>query len=241
MARFRAHFSVDMTDLRSSIGRTIYADEDVLVVRDGREDTYYFGNFSYPGGEWKGTIERVFFYYDDIEWGSITGLDLSTRYATVGASREAAYRRALADDDVLLGSAYADGLVGYAGDDRMNGGSGDDLLVGGRGDDRIAGGGGSDDLRGQAGRDALAGGRGDDRLAAGDGADLFVFGGDDGTDQILDFRNRLDKIAIDDGARRFGQLEIEKDGDDVVVAFDDTQIVVRDVSLRSIGAEDFVF
>ena len=241
MARFRAHFSVDMTDLRSSIGRTVYADEDLLVVRDGREDTYYFGDFSYPNSEWKGTIKKVFFFYDDIEWWSISGLNLSTRYATIGATREEAYRRALADDDILVGSAYADGLVGYAGDDRMNGGSGDDLVAGGHGHDRLMGGGGDDYLRGQQGRDMLQGGRGDDRLVGGDGGDTFVFGRADGEDRILDFRNWADKIAIEGGARRFDQLDLSKVGDDVAVAFEDTVIVIADVALRSIGAEDFIF
>ena len=59
--------------------------------------------------------------------------------------------------------------------------------------------------------------------------------------RILDFTNRADKIEIEEGARRFDQLEILKDGEDVVVAFGDTVITIRDVAARSIGAEDFLF
>ena len=50
-----------------------------------------------------------------------------------------------------------------------------------------------------------------------------------------------DRIEILDGARRFYQLDIEKAGSDVRVSFDDTVILVEDVALRSIGAEDFIF
>jgi Ca2+-binding RTX toxin-like protein len=241
MARLRANLGVDMTDLSTTVGRTIFADEDTVVVRVGRADTYYFGEFSYPGGEWDGTIERVFQYYRGVEWWSVTGLDLSTRYATVGATRAQAYRRALSDDDVLVGSAYADKLVAYAGNDQVRGGKGDDLLMGGVGGDQLLGGTGDDRLNGQRGRDVLDGGDGDDRLAGGDRADRFVFDGNDGSDTITDFGARLEKIVIESGARRFDQLDVFKNGDDVCVAFDDTLITLRDVFLKSVGPEDFIF
>ena len=82
---------------------------------------------------------------------------------------------------------------------------------------------------------------GDDKLTGGAGADRFAFDGADGEDQILDFTNRADKIENEEGARRFDQLGILKDGEDVVVAFGDTVITIRDVAVRSIGAEDFLF
>lgn len=94
-----------------------------------------------------------------------------------------------ADDDLLVGTPWADDIDGLAGDDNIDGRSGDDVIAGGDGDDHILGGaghdtifggGGNDILLGQAGDDHLFGGDGDDRLYGGEGDDLLDGGaGDD--------------------------------------------------------------
>ena len=241
MAKLHANFSVDMRDLASAIGEVSQSDDHTLVVSHGQDETYYLGDFSYPDGAWKGTIEKVFVSFRGVEWWGVTGIELDTRFATAGADQEAAYRRAFSGNDGILGSGQVDRLIGYAGNDRLNGRGGDDLLSGGRGNDRLLGSAGSDILGGQGGRDVLKGDQGDDRLTGGKGADIFVFGGSDGADRITDFRNGTDRIEIEDGAGRFDQLEIVRKGDDVSVAFDGTVILIADVALRAIGAEDFIF
>jgi Ca2+-binding RTX toxin-like protein len=104
-------------------------------------------------------------------------------YATAGTTREAAFRKTFAGDDILNGSGYRDALVAYAGNDLMRGGRGSDALNGGTGHDRVFGQTGNDLLVGGAGRDTLAGGGGNDRLRGGILRDVFVFGGADGRDR----------------------------------------------------------
>ena len=188
MAKVRTYVSLDMTDLSAQIGRVTYYDNRTLVISVGQNDTYYLGDFTYPGLSWKGTIEKIVTYEQGKETGWVTGLDLDTKFATAGTSRDAAYRRALAEDDVIIGSIEGDILVGYAGRDRMNGGGGDDELLGKVGDDELLGSGGADNLKGNDGKDRLQGGRGADRLSGGEGGDRFVFSDSDGVDQVTDFQ-----------------------------------------------------
>ena len=223
MARLRASYSVDMTDFSTAVGRVIFSDDDTLVVRSGQTETHYLGDFSYPNRGWEGIIEAVSVFHRGVEQWAVTGIDLGTRFATAGADREAAQRRAFSGDDVLIGSGQDDKLIGYAQDDRVSGGGGNDLLIGGDGNDILVGGRGRDALRGQDGTDVLGGGQGNDRCAGGAGADRFVFGGSDGVDRIEDF-DRTDRIEILDGARRFYQLDIERAGSAVRVSFDQTVI-----------------
>ena len=211
-----------------------------MVTADDTE-TVYEGRFTYPDGQWTGIIERLFVYHDGDTWLEVTGLDLTTEQATEGADIGEAYRIALSGDDSLTGSYEADTLLAYGGADRLTGRGGDDDLSGGTGADTLTGGNGDDTLRGQRGADRLAGGRGDDVLVGGVGADTFVFGAVGGSDAIAGFRNGQDAIEIASGARRHGQLEVTRHGDDVTVAFADTIVTIEDVALRQIGAEDFVF
>jgi Ca2+-binding RTX toxin-like protein len=159
-----------MTDRTSTIADVEYADSTLVVVGDYVSETYYFGDFSYPNGQWKGTITAIFGYFYGEEQWHVTGLSLSTRYATAGTTTEAAYRAAFFADDTMIGSQEDDKLVGYAGNDLLTGRSGNDHLWGSAGDD---------DVLGQLGSDVLNGGAGDDLLDGGFGADLMLGGYDD--------------------------------------------------------------
>jgi Ca2+-binding RTX toxin-like protein len=92
-------------------------------------------------------------------------------------------------NDLLRGGAHSDTLFGGNNNDTLYGDSGNDLLDGGGGEDLLLGGPGNDSLRGRAD---------DDTLTGGDGADRFVFGNGDDRDQITDFQNNTDTIALDD-------------------------------------------
>ncbi|MBL8660604.1 MAG: hypothetical protein JNM75_12705 [Rhodospirillales bacterium] len=96
-------------------------------------------------------------------------------------------------DNVIIGTSYADGLDGRGGNDRIFGDYGDDLIYGGSGNDSLAGqagndtlwggvgndhlggGTGNDTLYGEAGVDALTGRQGADTLSGGGGNDRFVY------------------------------------------------------------------
>lgn len=100
----------------------------------------------------------------------------------------------------ITGNAYANLLQGYDGDDRLYGNDGNDTMHGGSGNDSLAGGNGDDRFVGGAGNDLLSGGL---------GADLFDFHA--GRDTILDFRNDVDTLRVDDalwggGARSADQI-----------------------------------
>ncbi len=241
MAKLSAYYSVDMTDLGFKIGETVYASDDLLVISVGSQDTYYFGEFTYPNNNWKGTIGKVQIYESHELTVSVSGLNLNTRYATAGSTTDAAYRKAFAGDDVLRGSQFNDRLVGYAGDDKMVGRGGKDELRGLAGADSLDGGRDADRLSGGAGRDLIRGGHGDDKLWGGADRDIFVFDRSDGEDQIADFVDGEDKIEIESGASRFGQLDIRDVGRHVEIAFDDTVILVRNADADDFSARDFLF
>lgn len=95
----------------------------------------------------------------------------------------------------LAGTKGRNVLLGNDGDNRLDGGGGRDKLVGGGGTDHLDGGNGRDVLKGNGGADRLDGGGGNDKLIGGGGADTFVFSA--GRDQIRDFRDNRDTIAID--------------------------------------------
>ncbi len=84
-------------------------------------------------------------------------------------------------------------ITGLGGADRLNGKSGDDLLDGGKGNDTLIGG---------AGDDTLIGGPGFDRLRGKAGADVFVLETGAGFDEILDYRDGIDKLGSEIPFRR---------------------------------------
>jgi Ca2+-binding RTX toxin-like protein len=93
---------------------------------------------------------------------------------------------------------------------------------------------GNDTLDGGSGNDTLNGGGGDDLLTGGVGADVFVFGGDDGQDEITDF-TAGDKIKLTGGAPADIASYL---GTDTIV-FGDTIIIASNGHL--FGASDFIW
>ncbi|ELS04701.1 putative calcium-binding protein,FG-GAP repeat protein [Xenococcus sp. PCC 7305] len=112
-----------------------------------------------------------------------------------------------AGNDDLTGGLGGDTLRGGAGNDSLKGNSGFDLLSGNNGNDVLAGGNGNDVLRGDAGSDRLDGGQGNDTVFGGQGADFFILRAGAGTDNIVDYRDGIDKFVLADGLT-FGQIEI---------------------------------
>lgn len=152
--------------------------------------------------------------------------------------------------DILTGGAGADRLNGDQGDDALGGGLGDDRHNGGGGNDTINGGGGRDLLLGQAGNDRLFGGAGNDTLRGGSandflngggGADRFVFAPREGRDVIDGFQDGLDKILILGPVNSFAGLNVSQSGDNAVIRFSGTTVIVRDTDADDLGAADFLF
>ncbi len=143
--------------------------------------------------------------------------------------------------DNLSGGGGKDRLDGNGGRDTLEGGGGKDALNGGGGKDMLDGGGGKDDLDGGGGRDTLEGGRGKDELTGGGGRDFFLFSTGDGFDTITDFRDRQDRIMIENGAEAFDDLTITQVGADARVRFANVRIDVEDTDVSTLTAADFIF
>ncbi|MEM6744578.1 MAG: hypothetical protein AAF676_12695 [Pseudomonadota bacterium] len=141
----------------------------------------------------------------------------------------------------LDGRGGGDRLLGKGGDDRMDGGGGKDFLRGRGGADRLEGDGGEDRLIGDGGRDVLDGGRGADRLTGGAGRDRFEFGRKAGRDVVTDWRDGEDKLSIEAGAKRFGDLEFTERRKFVDVDFGQGVARLMGAELDDLGRSDFVF
>ncbi|WP_343712574.1 calcium-binding protein [Inquilinus sp.] len=124
-----------------------------------------------------------------------------------------------------------------------------DTLFGGNGNDTLSGGNGSDNLVGGAGADRLIGGSGDDWMMGGTGNDVFAYNTRSfNSDTIADFNTDGDKIDLAFlNVGDFGSLQpfMQQDADDVVIQLgynSDTEVIrLKNVSLASLGASDFVF
>ena len=147
-----------------------------------------------------------------------------------------------AGDDYVFGSGGSDHIVGGSGDDTLSGGVGRDILIGGSGRDLLVGERGNDVLNGGALKDVLVANTGNDRLIGGKGGDTFVFRHRDGRNIISDFGNGNDQIEIQHGARSMAQLYFTQSGDDVIVSFAHTTLIVRDWQVDDLQNEDhFLF
>lgn len=229
-----------MTDTRTRIGETTYADDRYVMIETGRYTTVYIGDFEYPDGRLAGTIRGMEAYYDDVMTFAVRNISLDARYGNVGSSRSEAYQLALKGNDRLFGSTGDDKLLAFAGADILKGAAGDDILAGGSGADRVFGGSGNDVLRGGDDADLLRGGGGRDVHIGGAGADRFVFGSHEGSDRVRDFQNGVDRLEIL-GGTTFSDLEIAKAGSSVTISFEHTVITLDHTRLAAIGVEDFLF
>lgn len=151
-------------------------------------------------------------------------------------------------DDLAKAGSGNDRAIGGSGRDRLFGQAGNDKLIGGGNADRLVGGGGRDVLRGGGDRDILNGGGGDDRLF-GDAGDDVIFTGagrdrvvirqNQGFDTVKDYRDGQDKIDL--VGISFGQLTLQRQGDDVLVKLGNSNLLLlEDVSLSQLNATDFI-
>jgi Ca2+-binding RTX toxin-like protein len=102
-------------------------------------------------------------------------------------------------NDVINAQGGNDNIDGLGGHDLLRGGDGDDSLYGSAGDDSLYGDAGNDFLVGGNGNDVLWGGAGNDRLLGENGKDTFVIASGEGTDEILGFKVKQDKIGLANG------------------------------------------
>jgi Ca2+-binding RTX toxin-like protein len=125
-----------------------------------------------------------------------------------------------ASNNVIVGNAGADTLIGAAGDDR---------------------------LLGRDGADVLSGGTGQDSLRGGSGEDTFVFVSGFGKDTVLDFIAGTDVVDLAgfDAVTSFDDLLADhatQVGRNVLIEGDNGDLLVlRDVSLSTLTADDFLF
>ncbi|GHF68316.1 calcium-binding protein [Seohaeicola zhoushanensis] len=145
-------------------------------------------------------------------------------------------------DDKLFGDRARDWLFGGGGNDQLEGGYGDDRLKGGGGRDLLLGNQGNDVLFGDKGNDLLAGGAGNDVLTGGAGRDVFWFQKNQGDNVIRDFELGLDHIEIGRGASRLRGLDFVQKGGDVLVSFEGTDILVKNMQVADLqNADNFLF
>ncbi|HHG88984.1 MAG TPA: hypothetical protein ENJ90_00705 [Devosia sp.] len=170
-----------------------------------------------------------------------------------------------ANNDELVGSAFADVIKGNAGndvifggldDDRIEGNSGKDKLFGEEGMDKLYGGGdkdilkggeGNDKLFGQGGKDKISGGKGNDKLTGNSGKDVFVFKKKDGKDTINDFTNGKDKIDLkafnfaNKGAALAKFYEIGSGSNDKLgFKYKGTEIIIKGIDLGDLNGADII-
>jgi Ca2+-binding RTX toxin-like protein len=135
--------------------------------------------------------------------------------------------------------------LGGTGDDVLTADDRSSILLGGDGNDTLTGGAGRDILYGNAGADRIEGGGGDDLLAGGPGSDTFVFKESWGADTLFDFEDAQDIIAFSKSV--FGdfadlQAHMQQVGEDVVVKFDDANVLtIKHTTLGQLGSDDFSF
>jgi Ca2+-binding RTX toxin-like protein len=197
----------------------------------------------------------------------ITGAVSSKSSTTISGTAEAGTVVQVFEGDLLLGTATASksgtwkitatllsdtsthtlravgtdgaGNVGNSPGVTIMGTSRADVLTGGTGNDVLLGYGGNDRLDGGTG--------GNDRLTGGVGNDTFVFQQSFGTDTVTDYQDGFDKLDLDSGLT-FNQLVItavDADGDgamdDVSITVGNSTILLLNVNVGSLTADDFLF
>ena len=163
-------------------------------------------------------------------------------------------------NDKFKGLAGDDKIIGRGGDDKLFGSKGDDVIKGSKGNDKVVGNGGADSLYGNGGKDKLVGGKGYDSLAGGGGNDVliggkgkddlkggggndkFVFKKATGRDVIEDFQDGNDMIVLKKwGVDNFDDLTIKDHDDGVLLKSGKSTILLQDMDIADIGADDFIF
>ena len=144
--------------------------------------------------------------------------------------------------DTIVGGRGNDVLRGNAGNDILEGSSGWDTLFGNKNNDILRGGLGNDELRGDKGNDVLDGGKGNDLIFGGVGADKFVLRVGDGTDQIVDYRDNLDKFVLT-GGLEFSDLKTVQNINNTqiqVIATGEVLASLNSVTADFLNQDDFI-
>ncbi|MDF1872808.1 calcium-binding protein [Vannielia sp.] len=151
-------------------------------------------------------------------------------------------------NDIIGGGLGKDEIYGGTGNDSVGAGDDDDRIYGNDGHDILNGGNGDDYINGGAGRDTINGGEGDDVMTGGGWADTFQFYIKDAgaIDVITDFNVSQDVISlrfvggINDSVK-FNSLDLSQQGDDVYLDWQDQTIILENVSLSDLSADQFDF
>jgi Ca2+-binding RTX toxin-like protein len=123
--------------------------------------------------------------------------------------------------DTLTGTEGRDNINGLGGNDRLSGLGGNDVLIGG------------------GGKDVLFGGLGNDRLTGGAKRDTFALETGAGTDRILDFKDKQDRLGLAGGIT-FDQLSFARRGNNLLVsAGNDALALLSGVNRNQITQADF--
>ena len=167
---------------------------------DGTNDTLWGYGFTYdsyydtPTGDGVVTGYSLFGNWSSDLLVDISGISVPASWILNAALTPeiaddiAIVRTALAGDDAIYGSYYADVLAGFNGNDTIYGYAGNDAVYGETGNDYLSGMDGNDYLSGGAGADTLIGGLGNDTYALENGADAVSDSG--GIDTITSTVNR---------------------------------------------------
>ncbi len=119
-----------------------------ITITDGYYTGTYDGAFTYnANGLSGGTVTGYHFYEGGALSATVTNGNANalTVYNYLSAGNASGlYNYILRFDDIMFGSASADGLSGYIGNDTIYGNSGNDTLSGGPGNDILNGGAGID-------------------------------------------------------------------------------------------------
>lgn len=233
-----------------------------VVAEAGGWRAEYSGDFTVAGnGNVQGIITDLTVSFGGVERFALSGLTADAAIVFTAITQQinpvAASEYMMRRDDTLRGSAESDAIYGFAGNDVIRGNLGFDQVYAGRGRDTVYGGDDADHLRGEAGNDVLFGGAGtdvvsgydgkdrvdggsgDDEVAGGAGADTFVFRRGDGSDEIIDFTEGVDRIEIRSGADEFADLVFSLGGR--VISFADVQIELRLFDGTALTEDSFVF
>ncbi|KEP68500.1 hypothetical protein DL1_11585 [Thioclava dalianensis] len=146
-----------------------------------------------------------------------------------------------AQDDILWGGDGQDRLWGHAGNDRLMGERGNDVLDGGDGNDWLNGGAENDRLLGGTGNDTLSGGSGFDILTGGSGYDRFNFSKLSNRNEITDFEISADRLVLEVGVERLGQLDLTTTSRGVLIEWDGGEVLLQGLAPSDLHASDFIF
>ncbi|MEM8576508.1 MAG: calcium-binding protein [Pseudomonadota bacterium] len=159
-----------------------------------------------------------------------------------------------ADNDLLFGQQGTDGLFGQQGNDTLSGGTESDRLFGGAGNDELEAGADDDVMFGGAGFDRIIGGAGNDTLEGNFNADTFVFSDGHGNDTVTDFAatNNFERIDLSgvsaitsladlDLASATNGAATQVGADVLITTSASSQILLQNVSLADLDANDFIF